>query len=44
VFWIALAAGGAALVVILAIRDLELKQGRPGMVANQAQGESANVG
>jgi len=44
VFWIALAAGGAALVVSLAIRDLELKQDRPGMVANQAQEESANVG
>src|SRR5215470_1442759 len=34
VFWIALAAGGAALLVSLAIRDLELKHGRPGMVAD----------
>lgn len=39
VFWIALAAGGAALGVSLALRDLELKQGRPGFVANRAQGE-----
>jgi len=43
VFWIALAAGGAALVVSLAIRDLELKQDRPGMAAKLAQGESTSV-